>query len=73
MTFLRVCFSLLFLFNNSFLWDIPKLLVQTMAKSLKYSYSNPHIAFAKFCLQFACGEVQIFNISLPCIKVEDGK
>ncbi|PKU40767.1 rna-directed dna polymerase from mobile element jockey-like [Limosa lapponica baueri] len=54
--------------SNSFQWDMPKLLVQTMAKSLKSSYSNPYTAFAKFCLQFARGEVQISNVSLTWIK-----
>lgn len=44
-----------------------------MAKSLKSSYSNPYIVFAKFYLQFTCGEVQISNAGLPWIKVEDEK
>lgn len=39
----------------------------------KSSYSNLYKAFAKFCLQFACEEVQISNVSLPWMKVEDGK
>lgn len=44
-----------------------------MAKSLKSFYSNPYFVFAKFYLQFACGEVQISTVGLPRIKVEDEK
>lgn len=43
-----------------------------MAESFMFSYSNPYIAFAKVCLQFACVEDQLPNVSLPWIKTEDG-